>query len=186
MRSIFLVIIVLVAGCRNHHNVSVPVTITGSKDITDSTGLIPKKVREYLETNFAGWSIPDTADYKKCWWSFYERTQVPYYVTTDLNDDKLPDYALILKNVNTIRLVILVGKGNTFTNRMPDDFCQPHTANDIQFGLAIEPPGLTDCIVDNIECSITIRSNAIALMELECKSKYYYWQDGIVKSFRLR
>jgi hypothetical protein len=188
MRLIIYLITFLIVGCQNNSHSTSCVKLTETAVIPGKMELIPTKVKVYLNDNLVGWNIPDTSDYIKCWWSFYERNQIPYFVTTDINDDNLADYAFILKNAHTIRLVILISTGNTFRQLIPDDFVVTFKdkVKDIQFGVNIEPPGLTDCIVDNKECSITLRSNSIVLMELERKSKYYYWQNGTIKMFRLR
>jgi hypothetical protein len=176
-------------GCQNHNSVDAIGKVVESKNTIDSTGGIPTNVKEYLKNNFPGWIIPDTSDYIKCWWSFYERATIPYFATTDINDDNLADFAFILKNANSIRLVILLGSKNTFTHWVADDFAVNYKGkvNDIQFGMLVEPPSHIDCIVDNTkEFALDLKSNGFVLVDLEQKIKLYYCENNTIKLFKLR
>jgi hypothetical protein len=181
----FSLILVLILGCHNPNSnssnavVSQPIETMGAKE------LVPQSVKDYLSKNLAGWTIPDTSDYIKAWWSFYDKNQIPFFVTSDFNDDHVSDYAMILKNSKSIRLVILTATGNSYTLWMADDFNEAFGGKDIQYGLVIEPPGRTDCIIDNKEQSLVLESNGIALMALEQKCKIYYWHSGHYKTFRV-
>jgi hypothetical protein len=173
-------------GCQNHTPTLTSTKIAESKNI-DSTGLISNKVKEYLKNNLQDWSIPDTSDYIKCWWSFYERNQIPYYVTTDINNDQFSDYAFILKHTNRIRLVILLGGKNSYNHWIAEDVDVPFNGKDIQIGLLIEPPSHIDCVVDNkTEQFLRLKSNGIVLTDLERKMKLYYWDNDSIKLFRLK
>jgi hypothetical protein len=187
MRLIIILILFSALGCKSSKTNSNPVINQTEKNSSKSLDLIPANVIYYLKNNLSGWNIPDTSDYSKAWWSFYERNQIPYFVTTDFNDDNVSDYAFILKNKNSIKLVILVGSGETFTHWIADDFKETYKDNvkDIQYGLNIEPPARIDCVVDNKECSLALRSNGFVLMELEKKLKIYYWDQGAIKTFRV-
>jgi hypothetical protein len=142
---------------------------------------LPQKVRDYLKDNFPDASPADTSDYIKSWWSFYERKQVPYFVIADLNDDQAPDYGVIIKRRGTIHLLILLDSADTFKHWMAGDFQEKFNGRDIQFGLVIEPPKRIDVIGE--DQSLILRSNGIALMNFENRSRVYYWQQGKMKIF---
>jgi hypothetical protein len=194
MRLLFIVILFSVLGCHHPKTNSNPTPDFNAKiNQQGKTGcltpnLIPRSVNDYLTANFAGWTIPDTSDYIKAWWAFYDKNQIPYFVTTDFNDDNLSDYVFLLKNSNSIRLVILTAIGKTFTHWISEDFKETFKKGEkyIQFGLAIEPPGRTDCIVDNKEQSLLLKSNGIALMTMEQKCQIYYWSSGKYQMFRVK
>jgi len=191
MRFTWIIFLFAFWGCSSSTTTSSSNAVSSSvikeEDKIRSEELIPQHVKEFIKNNLPGWSIPDTSDYIKAWWSFYDRSQVPYFITTDFNDDKTSDYALILKNQSSIRLFILTASGGTFIPWMVDDFKEEFKKGekDIQFGLAIEPPGQIDCLVNNKEQSLVLKSNGIALMVLEQKYQVYYWDSGKYKRFRV-
>lgn len=141
MRIVFIIFLCCIIGCNSPKKKSTPqpnVIATGKNNCSDH--IIPQSVKDYVKNNLQGWSIIDTSDYIKSWWSFYERNQIPYFVTIDLNDDQVADFAFILKSQNALRLVILMGSGDTFTHWIADDFKATYKGKDIKNGLIIEPP----------------------------------------------
>lgn len=181
-----LIVMLLFIGCKNSKtNFSTLTDLKPSEKTTSNLiNFIPLSVKDYVKNNLPGWAIPDTCDYSKSWWSFYERNQIPYFVTIDLNDDQIADYALILKSHNTLRLFILMGLDGTFTHWVDDAF--KATYKEIKFGLIIEPPARIDCVVDNLESSLVLKSNGITLMELEQKVKIFYWDNESIETFRVK
>ena len=154
----------------------------GSNAVQD----IPVSAKEYIRAKFPGWSIPNSDDYK-IWWSFYEPRTIPYYAITDLNDDRQEDYAFILKKPDSLRVVVLLKKGNTFNHWIADNFKATYNAadKDIQFGVTIDPPGQIDVVIPKIK-SLILRSNAFTLMELENRRCIYYWSDGKISVFETK
>lgn len=147
--------------------------------------LLPTHVRAYVQTHVAEYTIVDTADYGISWWSFYDRSVIPFAVTTDINDDRFLDYALLVKKNQVLRLVIVLGTAHGFTHHFIHDFNEAYKQNNLQYGLMVEPPGQTDVVVPE-ERSLILPSNGIALMELENKARIYYWQDGGIKTFYMK
>ena len=186
MRLTFITALFLVISCQN------PAPTTGSGEdnrgdnISGTEVIIPQNVLNYLKDNFPGWEIPDTSEYMKAWWTFYDRDQITYYVTTDFNDDGLADYAFTLKSPDSLRLVILVSDGNAFTHWVAEDFNEPYSGNNLKFGLMITPPGRTDRVVDDIPVSLILKSNGIAFMEEEVMIRIYYWDDRKFKVLRAK
>ena len=189
MRFLSIIFFFSMLGCGRPNSNS---TANANPDVVQEAvnspkDLIPQTVKDYLTKNFAEWIIPDTADYIKAWWSFYDKTQIPYFVTTDFNDDQAADYAFILKHENSLKLVILTSAGNSFTPWIAEDFKETLMGpKSLQFGLAVEPPGRIDCLVDNKEQSLVLQSNGIALMALEQKCTIYYWSSGNYKMFKVK
>lgn len=144
---------------------------------------IPQHVIDYISRKFPGWTLPDTSDYIKTWWSFYEKDQIPYYTSVDINDDQALDYGLILKSSDSIQLVILLDSTDTFTHRKAKDFQEIFKGKDIQFGLMIEPPKRID-VIDINNNSLILTSNGIGLMNFENRQKIYYWNEGELKMFK--
>jgi hypothetical protein len=137
---------------------------------------VPEKALNYLNDNLRGWKIADTSDYAGTWWSFYDKKQIPYSVSVDLNDDQVLDYGCIIRNSDSIRLVILRDSAGTFVHWMSPEFRETFTGKDIAFGLTVEPPKRIDVIGE--QNSLILKSNGIALMNFENRSRVYYWDEG--------
>jgi hypothetical protein len=182
---IFNLLALLMFGCQNRNSGPTTAPVSQQSETVGLKEMIPQKIKDYVAQNLPGYTIVDTSDYIKAWWSFYDKHQIPCFITMDFNDDQVSDYAMLLKNANSLRLVILTASGNSFTQWMPDDFNEVYKGNDVQFGLSIEPPGRIDCLVDNKEQSLVLQSNGIALMALEQKVKVYYWSSGKYNLFRV-
>jgi hypothetical protein len=192
MRLTFFILALIILGCQNHTNtvdLKIKDSLPASKKQIPTTIIIPDNIKEYLKTKLIEWSIPDTSNYVKSWWSFYDRDQIPYYVTTDINDDNLSDYAFILKNSNSIRLVIITSSNDSLTHWIDSNFNVKYSdkVKDLHYGVNIESPSHIDCIVDNTkEYALDLKSNGFVLMDLERKVKLYYWENGTIKVFRLK
>jgi hypothetical protein len=155
--------------------------------------LIPHDVKKFLLENFTDYKIPDTLDYFKGFCFFFNKgqsynfiDQIPYFVTSDFNDDQLPDFAFILKHFNKLKIVILENKGKNFKYWVDNSFDEKIDKEGIKYGLYVEPPRKIDCVVDNIPQSLIMKSNGVALMKLEEMIKVYYWENGEYKIFRTK
>ena len=142
------------------------------------------EVEKYIKNEFAGWSLASKSDYIKSWWSFYDNKSVPYFVATDINDDQLSDYGLILKKSDSIKVVILVGDKNSFKHWVAKEVGEPFNFNlkNLQLGLTIEPPGRIDIAYPAIK-SLILKSNAINVMEFENRLCIYYWLGEKIEVF---
>lgn len=180
--SYTLILAIFFAGC----NLSAETTqYVGGSTNAEKGKLISMKVTTYLSENFAGWEIATETDYIKSWWSFYDRGNIPYAVKTDINDDKYPDYGIIIKKGDSIKLVVLTGNGTSFNhwvaNNCPTLFNS--TLKNLHIGLSIEPPGRIDIAYPQIK-SLILKSNAINLMDYENRLAAYYWEDNKIQVFQ--
>lgn len=194
MRTLLLIILLFLTGCTNPKTKNYSANKSDGKiSHPDQKVIIPARVTEYLNVNFPDWNVPDTLEYIQGWCflfnksaSPYFKDHIPYFVTADLNDDNFPDYALILKDSDSLRFIILENSGTAFKHFIADDFKEPYPENGIRFGLYIEPPRQIDCIVNNIDKSLILKSNGVAVMKLEEMIKVYYWEDGIYHVFEMK
>jgi hypothetical protein len=115
---------------------------------------VPHEVQSYIQTHLRGWTIADTTDYDRLWWSFYDKKQVPFFV--------------------------MIGINHSFIHQITDDF--KVGVKNLKYGLAIEPAGQID-VLEPKEATLILRSNAITLMEMEDRSRIYYWSDRAIKTF---
>lgn len=151
----------------------------------DFNQLIPHELKSYISETMPGWTIPDTSDYIKSWWSFYDKDINPYATKTDINDDGLADYGLLLKNNNRLCLVILTGHQNSFTHWIATNFDESFNSesNKIHFGLLVQQPGQIDIALPEIK-SLVLKSNAINLMDFETRVCVFYWDNAKMEIFK--
>jgi|SRR5688572_16897278 len=167
MRLLSVIIMIVVAGCKQE---SIQTGETGIED--------------YLNNNLPGWTLIDTADYARSWWSFYDKKETHNSITLDFNDDRIADHALLLKKDSSLRLVVLLGSGNkSYTHFIVDDFQPVYNGKvkDIQYGLAVEPPAQID-VLEPEEKSLILLFNAITLLDMEDRARIYYWRNNRVNT----
>jgi hypothetical protein len=146
---------------------------------------LPPNAEEYLKSNFSGWSLAETTDYK-VWWSFHDRARnVPYLSIADLNGDRKADYGIVLKNAGALKFVVLLGKDKTFTHWVAEGFNKTYDPGnpDISYGFTVEAPGRIDIVYPEVK-SLILKSNAFNLMELENRASVFYWLDGKIAVFK--
>lgn len=145
--------------------------------------LIPEKVNRYLSVHFPAYLIAEKGDYINSWWSFYDTGMQPFVVKTDINDDSLADYGLVLKSADSIAVLILIGSGASFRPwfiRLPAE--KPFVTQAIHFGLVPEPPGQIDIAYPRVK-TLLLESNGINLMDFENRIAVCYWADHGVHLF---
>lgn len=175
---LFVIILFFNAGCNSKKDSDTSVAMVTS----ESKELITPAISEFLKNNLPEWSVVDTSDYVTSWWSFYDKDQIPYAVVTDMNDDQLPDYGLIMKKADSLSAVLLISSTDTFVYRMDKEVSTTETGG-VEYGLSNEPPGRIDHVVNDEPRSLILTSNGIALMAFEEKLRIYYWQDGRLNRF---
>jgi hypothetical protein len=153
--------------------------------ISDSTLTIPQSVLGYVAKNFEGWTVPDTSNYIKAWWSFYDHSNIPYFVAVDINDDIHLDYGLLLKSDNALKAIILICSPDSMHHFTVEGFNPPFNGSDIMYGLDIIAPDRIDIIFPQ-EASLILKSNGISLNNFEIKEKIFYWADGGINTFDLK
>ncbi len=145
---------------------------------------MPDEVQLYMASHFPGWKIPVTADYNTSFWSFYNLSVVPYFTAVDLNDDQLVDYGVLLKQRDSVQLVILLGTADSFTHVVFNNLKRT-TADQVdglQHCLLPEPPGQIDVAYPAIK-SLVLPSNGINLLHLENRVCVFYWDGKQVAIF---
>jgi hypothetical protein len=172
---------IIISGC-DHSIKDQEKDIAVEEKITTRPPGLPPQVMGYLAQHLPEWKIPDTSDYAKSWWSFHDKKMVPYSVVLDFNDDEIADYVLLVHNDSTVKLLLLLGNKETFNHFWATDFKQPFLKGELQYGVAIQPPGRIDIAFPEIR-SLILKSNAINLLELENRLAMYYFKDQKLSVF---
>lgn len=150
--------------------------------------VLPLEMVNYLHDTFPQWQVVEKSDYSKTWWSFYDSSYNPCWARTDINDDQLADYAVWLKKDSRLRLVICTGKTTqSFNHTIAIDANQllNENAPGLSTGIAVAPPAQIDVVQPAIQ-SLVLKSNGFALMELEERSRIYYWENEGLQTFYMK
>lgn len=188
----YFFIVILISSCKYNINNSKTNSILTYKNLEF---IVPEKIEEYIKNNLPDYKLPDTTEYYKGFCFFFNKTskhyfkeQIPFFITTDINDDFKSDYALLLKDKNDIlKLIIIYSTNNSYRHWIDDIYPIPidHKIG-IQHGICIEPPRKIDCVVNNEEKSLILKSNGISLYKLEEMIRVYYWENDSFKVFITR
>ncbi|WP_207515351.1 hypothetical protein [Longitalea luteola] len=184
---IWLVSIWLLVAC--DHRVKQAAAAATSTDTTlqHAYGL-PNTLVDYVTVHFPQWRMVEKNDYSRTWWSFYDSSYNHCWARTDINDDRLADYALLLKKDSLVQLIVFMGTAShSFTHYRPE---HPYISyNDKEHGLfhgiAVAPPAQIDVVLPRIQ-SLILRSNGFALLELEVRTHIYYWQNDRLQTFYMK
>jgi len=184
MRIPLIMLLIFLSGCRQK-----PADSAAANNIPpgENPAPIPPAVTKYLQSILPGWHVPVSSDYVKSWWSFYDRNSRPWHVIADINNDRKEDHAFILKNGDSLKVVLIISTGKSYRHYMPANFDMKFNQgrNDLQYGLGIEPPGRVDIAYPRIS-SLILLNNAVNMMELENRICIYHWADTTVSAFATR
>ncbi len=182
MRIIILLLLICTA-CTNHR--AEPKAFVLPQILSIAAPAIPVAVTDYTGLQFPGWSIVTKQDYHTGFWSFYDEKKLPFFTAVDINDDGYVDYGILIKKQDTVQLVILLNKNNSFTHQVAGNFLLPHYPDNkaLQYCLLPEPPGQIDVVKPSIR-SLILTTNAIQLMEMENRICIYYWNNTTIAAFQ--
>ncbi len=151
--------------------------------LPDNLFMLSNEAKLYIGNIFPGANLAEIADYENLWWSFYDKSNNTLSVSTDINDDQIVDYAVIIRDSENLRLLFLIGNENNFIPFIIEDFSQNLNDGKLRYGIMITPPGQIDVITEKGEKSLILPRNAISLYEYEKLVRVYYWERGEIKSF---
>lgn len=165
-----------------------PVVAAAEQNQYHPATLLPQTLVDYLSINCPQWQLVEKADYSKSWWSFYDSSYNPCWARTDMNDDQLADYALLLKKDNQLRLIICTGTAShSFIHYTANDL--PVTFNEkehnLTVGVAVAPPAQIDVAYPRIQ-SLVLKSNGFALMELEERTRIFNRDNDSIQTFYMK
>jgi hypothetical protein len=149
---------------------------------------LPQEIVHYLHETFPQWQVVEKSDYSKTWWSFYDSSYNPCQARTDINDDQLADYAVWLKKDSQLRLVVCMGKANRLFNHtiaIDSNIVLNENRHNLSIGIAVAPPAQIDVVKPRIQ-SLVLKSNGFVVMELEERSRIFYWENEGLQTFYMK
>lgn len=165
-----------------------PLIATDTSTTIPYPGVLPKEIKHYLYETFPQWQVVEKSDYSKTWWSFYDSSYNPCWARTDINDDQLADYAVWLKKDTLLRLVVCTGKARQLFNHtivIDSNTALNDNGLNLFTGIAVAPPAQIDVVKPRIQ-SLVLKSNGFVVMELEERSRLYYWENEGLQTFYMK
>ncbi|GMV94446.1 MAG: hypothetical protein AMXMBFR82_42240 [Candidatus Hydrogenedentota bacterium] len=141
---------------------------------TRENAKIPKAVRTYLAANLPGYEAVGEGDYDEAW---LENPDVHWALAADFDGNRRLDYALLMKNQDTIALVVVLRQNSGYAHTILEkDLCDvPVIAT-----LGIQQKGHTNLAEPDAPANMKYFWNpAIRLGILEPSIElHWYWEEG--------
>jgi hypothetical protein len=144
---------------------------------------IPKNIKEELLQQFPSVEIIKKEDYSKLFWDFYDSDTIPNECFTDINNDQLLDYAVLVKKGNNLKLVIITSSKKGYSYWI-SPFSEKINSEGVNFCITIKPAGRID-VVKKVPESLVLKKNGFLLKNLEQDTLIFYEVDNTIKTFKM-
>lgn len=140
-------------------------------------------IDSYLADKLPGYSLVNDADMDPLWESLCPENKTPTRISTDLNDDQIPDYGLLVRKDSILCVLLMVSDpfSMVYSHTLLDGFPAIRPEG-IQFGLSIVPPQQIDLVINHQERSFLLLSNSVQITFFETLARIYYFDKGSVQT----
>lgn len=182
-RLAFFVFVLCLTGCNDSSKESI---VDFERTISEQNNVftIPKKIKDNVLRQFRSVEIIKKEEYSKLFWDFYDSGTIPNQCFTDINNDQLLDYALLVKDENKLKLVIILSADKDYSYWISPFSIENITAEGVNFCISIKPAGRTD-VVKKVPESLVIKKNGFLLRNLEQDHFVFYEENGQIKNFKM-
>jgi hypothetical protein len=179
----FLFLLLLFGECVNSSS-----EFTGEFERTtvkqNSVFAIPKEIKVNVLQQFPGVEIIKKEAYSDLFWGFYDATIIPNECFTDVNNDQIMDYALLIKQKNKLKVVIVLSVNKGYSYWISPFSIETINAKGVNFCVNIKPAGRTDVVKKKPE-SLVIKKNGFLIKNLEQDYMVLYESDGKIMTFKM-
>lgn len=182
-RFVFFIFLLSFYGCKDSSKGSIR---DFERPIPQQNNLftIPQKVKKDFLQKFPKLEIIKKEEYSKLFWDFYDSETIPNECFTDINNDQLLDYALLVKDENKLKLVIILSADKDYSYWISPFSIENITVEGVNFCISIKSAGRTD-IVKKVPESLVIKKNGFLLRNLEQDHFVFYEESGHLKNFKM-
>lgn len=183
-RLFFLIIqILLFVGCTNVSKESV-VDFDRTATVQNNIITIPQNIKDELLNQFPSLEIIKKENYSKLFWDFYDSDTIPNECFTDINNDQLLDYALLVKEENNLKLAIIMSSKKGYSYWVSPFQIENIKSEGVNFCIAIKPAGRID-VVKKVPESLVLKKNGFLLRNLEQDHSIFYEENGQIRNFKM-
>lgn len=145
---------------------------------------IPKNIKDELLQQFPSVEIIKKEDYSKLFWDFYDSDAIPNECFTDINNDQLLDYALLVEEGDKLKLVIIMSSKKDYSYWISPFSIERINSEGVNSCITIKPAGRID-VVKKVPESLVIKKNGFLLKNLEQDNLIFYEDDNKIKIFKM-
>lgn len=145
---------------------------------------IPKKIKDNVFRQFPSVEIIKKEEYSKLFWDFYDSGTIPHECFTDINNDQVLDFALLVKERNKLKLVIILSNNKDYSYWISPFSIENIAVEGVNFCVSIKPAGRTD-VVKKVPESLVIKKNGFLLRNLEQGHFVFYEENGEIRNFKM-
>lgn len=182
-RFVFCVFLLFFYGCNNSPQERI-VDFKRTISEQDNVFTIPKKIKDALLRQFPSVEILKKEEYSKLFWDFYDSSTIPNECFTDINNDQILDYALLLKDGNKLKLGIILSSEKEYSYWISPFPIVNINSDGVNFCISIKPAGRTD-VVKKVPESVVIKKNGFLLRNLEQDHFIFYEENGQIRNFKM-
>lgn len=152
--------------------------------VQNSTFVIPKTIKDNLLHQFPSVEIIKKEDYSKLFWDFYDPNTIPNECFTDVNNDQLLDFALLVRESDMLKLVIVLSAKKGYSYWIFPFSIEKINSEGVNFCITIKPAGRID-VVKKVPESLVLKKNGFFLKNLEQDYLILYEINNQIMIFKM-
>lgn len=145
---------------------------------------VPISIKNQLLKKHPTLKIISKEDYSNLFWNFYDASTIPNECFTDINNDQLLDYALLVQDNESLKVAIATSSTKGYSCWLSGSIGEIKTASGVEFALFVKPAGRTD-IVKKTPQSLLLNKNGFVLKNLEIEHLILFENQGKIETFLL-
>lgn len=169
-------------GCTNISTESI-MDFKRTIEVQNTILTIPKKIKNDFLQQFPSVEIIKKEDYSRLFWDFYDPDTIPNECFTDINNDQLLDYALLLKDGDKLKLGIIMSSKKGYSCWI-SPFAENINSEGVNFCLTVKPAGRID-FVKKVPESLVLKKNGFLLKNLEQDNFIFHENDNKIIFFKM-
>jgi hypothetical protein len=183
IRFVFFIFLLCCNGCKDSskkHIMDFERTIPEQNNIYT----IPQKVKNHFLQQYPKLEMIKKEDYSNLFWDFYDRNMIPNESYTDINNDQILDYAVLVKDGNKLKLGIILSADKHYSYWISPFSIQHINSEGVDFCVSVKPAGRTD-VVKKVPESLVIKKNGFLIKNLEQECFIFYETNKEIKMFKM-
>lgn len=183
IKSLVFFVLLFFYGCKDSSKKDI---IEFKKVVSEKNNVftIPKKIKDDFLQKFPTFEMIKKEDYSNLFWDFYDQNSTPNECYTDINNDQILDYAVLLKNGNELKLGIIFSSDKKYSHWISPFSIENINSEGVNFCVSVKPAGRTD-VVKKVPESLVIKKNGFLLRNLERDCFIFYETKGQIKTFKM-
>lgn len=153
-------------------------------DVENNAFTTPKEIKKHLLEQFPEVEIINKDAYSNLFWDFYDSNIIPNECFTDINNDQIMDYALLVKQKNDLKVAIIFSTKKGYSYWISPFIVEKINTKGVNFCVTIKPAGRTDVVKKKPE-SLVLKKNAFLLKNLEQDYLTLYEADNKIMVFKM-